>query len=36
LNHPDNADKYDRDEVETIKGRIKQAAKKHGVEISSE
>ena len=35
INHPDNADKYDRDEVETIKGRIKRAAKKHGVKIES-
>jgi hypothetical protein len=33
INHKDNAAKYDADEVKTIKNRIKQAAKKHGVEI---
>jgi hypothetical protein len=33
INHKDNAAKYDADEVKTIKERIKQAAKKHGVEI---
>ncbi|HXG86514.1 MAG TPA: DUF6582 domain-containing protein [Pyrinomonadaceae bacterium] len=33
INHKDNAAKYDAGEVETIKKRIKQAAKKHGVEI---
>jgi Family of unknown function (DUF6582) len=36
INHKDNAAKYDKDEVQTIKGRIKRAAKEHGVEISSE
>ncbi len=36
INHEDNAAKYDGDEVETIKGRIRRAAKQHGVEISSE
>ncbi len=36
INHPDNAAKYDKDEVETIKDRIKRAANKHGVEIESE
>ena len=36
INHKDNAAKYDQDEVETIKGRIKRAAKEHGIEISSE
>lgn len=36
INHKDNAAKYDRDEVATIKRRIKRAAKKHGVEISSD
>jgi hypothetical protein len=36
INHPDNAAKYDKSEVKTIKGRIKRAAKKHGVEISDE
>jgi hypothetical protein len=34
INHKDNAAKYDKDEVETIKGRIKRAAEKMGVEIS--
>jgi hypothetical protein len=33
INHKDNAAKYDADEVTTIKNRIKQVAKKHGVEI---
>jgi len=33
INQKDNAAKYDADEVKTIKNRIKQAAKKHGVEI---
>jgi len=33
INHKDNAAKYDADDVTTIKERIKQAAKKHGVEI---
>ena len=36
INHKDNADKYDADEAETIKGRIKRAAKKYGVEIESD
>jgi hypothetical protein len=36
INHKDNAAEYDRDEVETIKGRIRRAAEKHGVEISDE
>lgn len=34
INHKDNAAKYDQDEVETIKERIRTAATKHGVEIS--
>jgi hypothetical protein len=34
INHKDNAAKYDADEVEVIKDRIKKAAKKHDVEIS--
>jgi hypothetical protein len=34
INQKDNAAKYDADEVKTIKNRIKQAANKHGVEIS--
>jgi hypothetical protein len=36
INHKDNAAKYDADEVQKIKGRIKRAAKKHGVEISED
>lgn len=36
INQEDNAVKYAPDEVETIKGRIKRAAKKHGVEISKD
>ncbi len=35
-NQKDNAAKYDTDEVETIKDRIKRAAKKHGVEIDED
>lgn len=34
INHKDNAAKYDKDEVSTIKDRIKRAAKEKGVEIS--
>ncbi len=34
INHKDNGAKYGADEVETIKGRIKKAAKKHDVEIN--
>jgi len=36
INHEDNAAKYDKDEVQTIKDRIKRAAKKHGVEIEAD
>ncbi len=36
INHKDNAAKYDADEVETIKMRIKRAAKKHDIEISED
>ncbi len=36
INHKDNAAKYDADEVETIKNRIRRAAKKHGVEIETD
>ncbi len=36
INHKDNAAKYDADEVETIKSRIRQAAKTHGVNISED
>jgi hypothetical protein len=32
INHKDNAAKYDRDEVEQIKGRIRRAADKAGIE----
>ena len=33
INHADNASKYSKEELGTIKGRIKRAAKTHGVEI---
>ena len=33
INHSDNAAKYSKEEVSTIKRRIKRAAKTHGVEI---
>lgn len=36
INHEDNAAKYDKDEVNLIKKRIKEAAEKHGVEISED
>ena len=36
INKRSNADKYDKDEVEAIKGRIRRAAKKHGVEIDAD
>jgi len=36
INHKDNAAKYDKAEVGKIKRRIKAAAKKAGVEISTE
>lgn len=36
INQADNAEKYSRDEVGTIKERIKRAAKKYGVEIDDE
>ncbi len=36
INHKDNAAKYDKDEVATIKRRIKSAAKQHGIEISTD
>ncbi len=35
INKDSNAAKYDADEVETIKGRIKRAARTHGIEIDS-
>jgi hypothetical protein len=34
INHKDNAAKYDHDEVAAIRSRIKQAAKKAGIEIT--
>ena len=36
INHQDNAARYDADEVKAIKARIRKAAEKHGVEISSD
>ena len=36
INHKDNAAKYDATDVKTIKERIRKAAEKHGVEISSD
>jgi len=36
INHADNAAKYSADEVKTIKGRIKRAAKEHGVDINGD
>jgi hypothetical protein len=36
INHKDNAAKYDAGEVETIKSRIKRAAKKHDIEINDD
>jgi len=36
INHTDNAAKYRKDEVETIKRRIKRAAKAQSVEISED
>jgi len=36
IHHKDNAGKYSSSEVETIKGRIKRAAKKFDVEIEEE
>lgn len=36
INHKDNAAKYDKDEVELIKKRIKRAAKKFDIEIEAE
>lgn len=36
INHKNDADKYDPDEVKLIKERIKKAAKKFGVDIESD
>ncbi len=36
INHKDNAANYDKDDVRTIKERIKRAAKKFDIEINDE
>ena len=36
INQKRNADKYDADEVRTIKDRIRRAAKEYGVEIATD
>ena len=36
INHADNAAKYGKEEVKTIKDRIQRAARTHGVEISED
>ena len=36
IHHKDNAAKYDKGEVETIKKHIEAAAKKHGIELKDE
>ncbi len=36
IHHKDNAAKYDKDEAQTIKDRIERAAKKHGIELSTD
>jgi hypothetical protein len=36
INHADNAAKYTKNEVKSIKGRIKRAAKSQGVKISED
>ena len=36
INHKDNAAKYGADDVKTIKARIAKAAKKHGIELSTD
>lgn len=36
INHPHNAEKYDPDDVNSIKERIRRAAQKHGVGIESD
>jgi hypothetical protein len=36
INHKDNAAKYDKDDLETIRNRIKKAAKKLEIEISED
>ena len=36
INHKDNAAEYQKGDVETIKGRIKRAAKKFDIEITAD
>jgi hypothetical protein len=36
INHKDNAAKYEKDEVELIKDRIRKTAKQHDVEVDEE
>ena len=36
INHNDNSAKYEKDEAELIKGRIKRAAKKFDIEIEDD
>jgi hypothetical protein len=36
INHPDNAAKYSKEDVTKIKKRIDDAAKEHGIEVSTE
>jgi hypothetical protein len=36
INHADNAGKYSKEEIKTIKDRIRRAAKTHGIEIGSD
>ncbi len=36
IHHKDNAAKYDKDEVESIKSRIRKAAKKFDVELNED
>ena len=36
IHHQDNAAKYDPDEVETIKERIRRAAKKHDIHLDAD
>lgn len=36
INQKDNAAKYDKDEVQTIKNRIKREAKRFGIEIEDD
>ncbi len=36
IHHADNAAKYDADDLDTIKARIKKAAEAHGIETKAE